>query len=77
MAQLLQAKRLLAASREGDARAVAAMLGDERVSVDVNWAMDDGVTPLIIASQEGHSEVVSILLAKQGVGVNQTDNFFW
>ena len=62
--------------RKGDARAVAAMLGDERFSVDVNTAMDDGNTPLFIASQEGHSEVVSMLLAPgagqagQGVGVS-------
>ena len=40
MAQLVKAKRLWAASRKGDARAVAAMLGDKRFSVDVNCAMD-------------------------------------
>ena len=40
MAQRVKAKRLWAASRKGDARAVAAMLGDERFSVDVNCAMD-------------------------------------
>ena len=50
MAQLVKAKRLWAASRKGDARAVAAMLGDEGISVDVNRAMDDGRTPLYIAS---------------------------
>ena len=71
MAQRVKAKRLWAASRKGDARAVAAMLGDERFSVDVNCAMDDGRTPLYIASDKGHSEVVSMLLAMQGVNVNQ------
>ena len=71
MAQRVKAKRLWAASRKGDARAVAAMLGDERLSVDVNTAMDDGRTPLYAASQQGHSEVVSMLLAKPGVDVNK------
>ena len=32
---------------------------------------NNGVTPLFIASQKGHAEVVSMLLAKQGVNVNQ------
>ena len=41
--------------------------------VNVNQAMNDGATPLLIASQNGHAEVVSMLLAKQGVNVNQAD----
>ena len=32
--------------------------------VDVNQAIDSGFTPLCIASQKGHSEVVSMLMAK-------------
>ena len=39
--------------------------------VYVNQAADDGRTPLFIASQNGHSEVVSMLLAKQCINVNQ------
>ena len=37
----------------------------------MNQASDDGATPLFLASQSGHSEVVSMLLAKEGVNVNQ------
>ena len=35
--------------------------------VDVNQAKNNGATPLFIASWGGHSEVVSMLLVKQGV----------
>ena len=36
----------------------------------MDQAKDTGTTPLFIAS-EGHCEVVSMLLAKEGVDVNQ------
>jgi len=39
--------------------------------VDVNQAVNDGATPLFVASQKGHTAVVSMLLGKQGVDVNQ------
>ena len=45
------------------------LLGKE--GVDVNQATNDGATPLFIASQKGHAEVVSLLLGKEGVDVNQ------
>jgi ankyrin repeat protein len=57
------------ASHDGDARAVDALLADERLGLDVNQAEEHGVTPLLIASEEGHAEVVSMLLAKQGVDI--------
>ena len=44
--------------------------------VDVNQTANGGCTPLYIASENGRSEVVSVLLDKQGVDMNQTDNFF-
>ena len=59
------------ASYDGDARAVEALLADERLGLDVNHAENEGTTPLYVASREGHAEVVSMLLAKQGVNVNQ------
>ena len=42
--------------------------------VDVNQAKNIGCTPLFIASHEGHSEVVSMLLVTQGIDVNKAWN---
>ena len=46
--------------------------------LDINVPVDEwGKTLLYIASWKGHSEVVSMLLAKQGVDVNQAKNNGW
>ena len=37
---------------------------------DINQGADDGCTPLMIASQEGHEEIVRVLL-ERGADVNQ------
>ena len=63
--------QLWSASERGDARTVAALLDGDRTSVAVNHAGEWGWTPLFVASERGHVEVVSMLLAKQGVDVNQ------
>ena len=63
--------QLWRASERGDARAVAALLDGDCTSDALNHAGERGATPLLIASENGHSEVVSTLLAKQGVDVNQ------
>ena len=59
------------ASYDGDARAVEALLADERLGVDQNYAGTFGATPLFMASQEGHTEVVSMLLATKDIDVNK------
>ena len=66
--------QLWRASERGDARTVAALLDGDRTSVAVNHAGEWGWTPLFVASERGHLEVVSMLLAKQGVDVNQAAN---
>jgi len=43
----------------------------ESSSVDVNKAMDNGVTPLITATGKGHFEVVKELVEEGGADVNQ------
>jgi ankyrin repeat protein len=51
---------------DGDAQLVARLLDEGR---DVNEADGSGCTALIYASQNGHVEVVRLLLAPQGVEV--------
>jgi ankyrin repeat protein len=43
-----------------------------RQGVEVNNTTQDGATALYVASQNGHVEVVQLLLARQGVEVNKT-----
>ena len=45
----------------------------ERGGAKVDQARNDGVTPLIVSSQNGHAEVVKLLLAN-GAKVNQISN---
>jgi ankyrin repeat protein len=50
-------------------RLVARLLGEGR---DVNEADETGCTTLMIVSENGHVEVVRLLLARNGVEVNKT-----
>jgi ankyrin repeat protein len=60
---------LVLAAEAGNAQLVARLLGEGR---DVNEADESGCTALIMASQDGHVEVVRLLLAPQDVEVNKT-----
>lgn len=53
------AQELLEAARDGDAATVRALLGD---GADVAEARGDGMTPLHLAAERGHAEVVRLLL---------------
>ena len=46
----------------------------EHQGVDVNFAMGDGATPLLIAATEGRADVVGLLIATEGVRLNKADN---
>lgn len=59
------------ASGTGNDETVKKLLAEE--GVDVNVATTAGVTPLFIASRQGHTEVVKLLLA-EGADVNQATN---
>ena len=62
--------RLWSAAEAGDAQLVARLLGEGR---DVNEADEFGCTALILASEKGHVDVVRLLLARQGVEVDKTE----
>ncbi len=57
------------AAKYVDAQLVARRLGEVR---DVSEADETGCTALILASQNGHVELVRLLLAHPDVGVNKT-----
>ena len=57
---------------QGHAGIVACLLAKE--GIDVNNDNVDGVTPLFIASQNGHAECVSLLLADPSININHTNN---
>ena len=60
---------LVRAAEAGDAQLVARLLGEGR---DVNEADGSGYTALFLASQNGHVEVVLLLLAHPAVEANRT-----
>ena len=41
------------------------------VGGDVNQATTDGTTPLYVASENGHTDTVAILLGTSGIQINQ------
>jgi ankyrin repeat protein len=55
----LQRTRLMSLARKGDLRRVTLLL---KVGGDVNAADEDGMTPLLLASERGHASVVNTLL---------------
>jgi ankyrin repeat protein len=66
---MARAPRLLPAAEAGDAQLVARLLGEGH---GVNEAGETGWTALMLASENGHVEVVRLLLARQGVEVNKS-----
>ena len=67
----LMGRPLLAAIRANDEAAALLLLAHD--GVDVNQALENGVTPLVLASENGHADVVKMLLAQDGVDVNHTN----
>ena len=44
-----------------------------RDGIDINQAKKNGVTPLYIACQNGHLDVVNALLSTDGIDINQAE----
>ena len=64
------------AALRGHVGVVALLLGDS--GINVNSSMKNGLTPLNIASFNGHHKVVQLLVGRQDVQVRQgafVDNF--
>jgi len=65
------------AARGGEVEAVKDILR-KNPNLDVNWKNeDDGCTALIVACENDHDSIVSILLAHPDIGVNQMDYRRW
>ena len=62
LAAIFAAGAHLQAARVGDGFTIKRLLVTERNSVDIDKALDDGGTPLFMASQEGHGEVARLLI---------------
>jgi ankyrin repeat protein len=65
---------LINAVHNDDLVIIRKLLKKRRDDINVNAVDDDGSTPLIIASQEGHTNIVAILLGTPGIQINQADN---
>jgi len=65
---------LLSAAREGDIDSVKRLLEEK---ADVNRSDDRGLTALMLASFEGHLEVVRTLLDSSAINVNQQNKRGW
>jgi len=63
-----QTAEFLEAARKGDAEQVADLLSKD---VDVEAKDENGSTALILATWDGHLEVVKVLLEHPGIDVNQ------
>ncbi len=69
---------LIIASQQHDIWILKVLLSlkksDGSFAVNVNQSNMDGITPLLAACQNGHSQTVDQLLAVPGIDVNQADN---
>lgn len=67
-------EKLLIAAKNGDITAVIKQVDDKGADVNAKGA-DDGLTPLMLAAQNGHAEVVKALLARDAdVSAKSNDN---
>ena len=69
----LKIKKVFEYARSGDAKKLSIWLSFLKAK-EVNQANTDRWTPLYIASRYGHTEVVRLLLTKDGIKVNKADD---
>ena len=60
----------LKAARTGDLKKITGILNDRSVNIDLNHADDYGNTALIIASENGHVDIVHALLVDDRINPN-------
>jgi len=74
-------KQLYSACKNGDIEEVQQLLQKNTPNNNINWRDIYGATPLVIASQEGHTEIVKLLLNDPRIDVNEPTNYgqtaFW
>lgn len=64
--------KLLDAARKGDAELVKQLIS---TGADVNKADADGWTPLLSAADNGHTEIVKLLLGVLGIDLNRANKY--
>ncbi|KAF0717653.1 Aste57867_2175 [Aphanomyces stellatus] len=64
------------ASFDGNIASVTRLCESKYIGAFINWKKKNGESPLFIASQNGHIEVATLLLAN-GADVNQDDKYGW
>ena len=72
-------RRIFDAAKTGDVAALRPLVQQWSENEVLNWSNpdDNGHTPLVVASDEGYTEAVEVLLAAPGIRVNSAGGTGW